>query len=126
KIAPGDIDSFTFTLAAGTGALWTVGETIENGFAPRLIVLDPTGSSLFNGFNARGDTYALPFNTGASPAGTYTALVLDATGGASGEYALTGVAGAATQVTDDDSGTLVPGQPRAGALPPGDADVYTV
>jgi hypothetical protein len=124
RIEAGDIDAFTFNLSAGNGALWTVGETIENAFNPWLIVLGPNGNVLVNVSNARGRDFALPAG-GAATAGTYTALILDDGGGIPGEYALTGVAVPATQAADDDHGTLTIGQARAGALPPGDADVYT-
>lgn len=125
KIAPGDIDAFSFNLAPGNGAFWTVGKTVNNSFAPRLIVLDPNGTVLSNATNAQGTATSLA-GAGATAAGTYLALVMDGTGGKPGEYALTGVAVPAAQAPDDDGGALAPGQPRAGALPPGDADVYTV
>jgi len=124
-IAPGDIDAYTFTLAPGNGAFWTVGQTVENSFSPRLIIMDPNGTVLSNTANGKGSAASLPA-AGAVAAGTYTALVLDAFGSQSGEYALTGVAVPAAQTPDDDGGALVAGQPRAGALPPGDADVYNV
>jgi hypothetical protein len=124
-IAPGDMDSFSFTLAAGNGAFWTAGETVDDAFAPRLIILGPSGNAIFNSSTARGRDAALAA-TGANPAGTYTAIVLDGVGGTPGDYALTGVAVPAVQLTDADSGALVPAAPRAGSLPPGDADVYTV
>ncbi|HEY7119260.1 MAG TPA: hypothetical protein VH475_21905, partial [Tepidisphaeraceae bacterium] len=125
-IRPGDIDAYSFDLAAGNGAFWTVGETVENSLAPRLIVVGPTGNVISNTTGARGTAASL-VAAGAATAGTYFALVMDGAGGEPGEYALTGVAVPAVQMPDDvDSGSLAPNQPRAGALPPGDADVYTV
>jgi hypothetical protein len=124
RILPGDFDSYTFDLAAGAGAYWTVGETVENDLAPRLIVLGPAGNVISNTSGPRGRDAALA-GTGAATAGTYTAVVMDGVGGATGEYALTGVAVPAVQTTDADSGALTSGQVRAGSLPAGDADVYT-
>jgi len=85
SITVGDLDAYTFTLAAGGSAVIRANEIGSTAFAPLLDVFGPTGALV--GSNT-GAASAIVTLTNVTAAGTYTIIVHDSGDDAVGQYAL--------------------------------------
>ncbi len=123
NIDAGDLDVYTITTPINGTLVFTVTETAGNAsFNPYVQVFSPTGVRLVNTAPATGVTDLIA----STVAGTYTIVIADGSGDATGSYALTAVTVPSTQPTDADSGPTQSGQARLGAIDTGDLDVYTI
>jgi len=115
----GDLDSYTFDLAAGAGVQLRVADVGQTALNPYIVVYGPTGAAVVT---ASGASVAATSFT-ASTAGKYTAIVFDTSSGynATGNYKLyfTRAPGS------NEGGVLTAGTPVAGSIDLGDLDSYT-
>ena len=119
----GDHDIYPLSLDAGDSFLVTLGET-GGDFDPNLWIIGPDGSSFGGDFgNSVGAVFG---QSSVAAAGTYYAVVYDSNADEAGSYAITAAVAPAAVAPDLDNGPLASGQSRAGALPLGDVDVFTV
>jgi hypothetical protein len=120
----GDMDVYTISVPLNGNLFVALSEapTVGASFNAHLMVISPNGSVLFTQAGATGRDYFLP----NAPSGTYTIIALEQFQDAAGDYALTAVAGLATQPTDADSGPLTSGNYYTGTFDTGDIDVYTI
>jgi hypothetical protein len=126
----GDIDVFTFSAAAGNSFDITFGDAnAASGLHPYLQVFNPTGTRVLNnGTPATSTSVEGIYTVPASNGGTYTAIVQDYFGNATGAYNVELAVAPATQKTDSngDGGPIVNTQTKAGNINRfGDIDVFT-
>jgi hypothetical protein len=115
----GDLDTYTFDLAAGVGVQLRVTDVAAITFAPYLVVYDPSGAVVATNWN--NDVAAISFKAAVS--GTYTALVFDYSSGwaGTGNYKIyfTKAPGS------NEHGALDATDPIDGTIDLGDLDSYT-
>jgi YD repeat-containing protein len=82
----GDVDSFTFNASAGAKFQLVATDVLTTAFLPALVVYGPTGASVVTGSGASAASVTFT----AATAGTYTAVVYDASSGyaSNGDYSL--------------------------------------
>ena len=118
----GDSDSFTVLAEAGSDLLMTIGETGgASSFNLAVEIFAPDGRSLLTGTQDTGFELDL-FNIGAT--GTYTYVVRENEGNATGTYAMTVTV--ADTTPDIGNTELVSGQPTFASIEAGDIDAYTI
>ncbi|HEX4794714.1 MAG TPA: SdrD B-like domain-containing protein [Humisphaera sp.] len=126
----GDLDVFTFAVPAGNSFDISLGDaSAASAMHPYLQVFAPDGTRILNtgssGVNTSvGSTYQAPATLG----GTYTAVVQDFFGSATGPYDLELAVAPASQTADSngDGGTISNTQTKAGTISrTGDIDVFT-
>ena len=127
SIVPGDIDVYTVSGDLGGSIVVAFGDGNSGGMDPAIQIFGPDGSQVasrvagnpFTGTNLAA--YDLPFS------GTYTVAVRDGGSNEFDDYGLTIVTTAQPQVGDDGGAVAVQsGAFTAGAITPGDLDVFTI
>ncbi|HTQ06135.1 MAG TPA: IPT/TIG domain-containing protein [Polyangiaceae bacterium] len=118
-LAEGAIDSYTFTVTAGSGVELRVVDTNQTSLYPYMIVYDPNGSVVSQA--GGNDVAELAFAPAVS--GTYTLTVFDNSNGATatGPYAVYYTIAPGS----NEGGALDPTNPIAGTIDEGDLDSYT-
>jgi hypothetical protein len=119
QIDKGDLDSYTFTAAAGEGIVLRVADLAGGALTPGFTVYDPTGNAVTwtAGVNVASDTFAAPLS------GTYTLVVYDASSGmaSNGAYKLYYVKAPGA----NEGGLLSPGNSVFEQIDRGDLDSHT-
>jgi hypothetical protein len=121
----GHSDTWTFSANTGDAIVIRVGEITQSGsFTPQIRLKDPSAALLST---ASGNVVAEIAVTAAS-SGTFTVIVDDAFGAATGTYRLTlAQTGSAVTVSPgDQGGPLTNGAMQTGTIDVGDLDVWTV
>jgi uncharacterized protein (DUF2141 family) len=122
---PGEIDTYTFSVAAGHSFVVSAGAAVGGPAAPVIQVFAPDSTRVidtgYNGSSQTG-TYTVPAGKG----GTYSMLVSDYFSGGTGAYSAEVVIGPGTLAAGGDGKAVVSGQTIAAAIDhPGDIDGYT-
>ena len=123
SIGLAEIDSYTFTAAAGDSIRAAVADTGNTNFTPQIELYAPNGTRLTWDFEGVGTSLtALSVASG----GTYTMVVSDYGSNDTGNYSITMVkTPAATHQHGSDGGAIASGETRGGAIAAGDLDVFT-
>ncbi|HZL35248.1 MAG TPA: dockerin type I domain-containing protein [Tepidisphaeraceae bacterium] len=127
---PAQQSTYSFSATAGNSFELSLGDaSAASALQPDLQVFAPNGTRVGNTFSYATNTSVNVFyNVPAAIAGTYTAIVQDATGTNVGAYDLELAVAPATQSpdSDGDGGPIVSGQSKAGTINrTGDLDVFT-
>jgi hypothetical protein len=120
SIAKGDLDSYTFSAAAGQGVMLRAARVEAGSLSPAIAVYDPSGTAI--GSNWNDDVAGLAFVAGAT--GSYTLIVSDITAN------LAGTGAYAVHFTlspgANEGGALSPGGTVSGTIDKGDLDSYSL
>jgi len=123
-IAPlGNADAWTFSATTGDSIVVRVGEISQtNAFTVRLRLQNPNAVQIATAQSAVSAEIVVT----ATNTGTFTVMVDDALGTATGMYRLTLVKAPGTIIVEpsDEGGPLTNGVAHLGNLPPGDLDVW--
>jgi predicted secreted protein len=120
----GDSDTWTFTANAGEAIVLRVGEiTQTNNFNPRIRLMNPGAVQI----GLSSGAFAAELAITPTNSGTFTVIVDDVLGTATGTYRLTLAKspGAIFVAPGDEGGPMTNGVMHAGAIDVGDLDVWT-
>jgi hypothetical protein len=122
----GEVDIWTFQANAGDAITLSVAETgATNNFIPQIRLRDPSGVQVTSNWNA----VAAAVNHAASISGTYTVLISSNDSGSTGTGSyivrLARSPAAFEVPAGDEGGPMTNGANHAGAMTPGDIDMWS-
>jgi hypothetical protein len=129
SLGGGDLDVYTFNVNMGDSMVLSLGQVDNTFWRPQLDLFSPTGqrvgavngnsSSSFPNRNLQVELL------NATVSGTYYAIVRAGAATATGDYGLSLAKLPGSQTTDGESGPILSGERKTGALQHGDLDIYT-